>query len=133
MVATSAPLERTRRAVSIPTPAMSAPPAGPSLAFGVVCLSVASGRCRACAGHCQELTLDLWVERALVGAQPDPTVGSVAGLPRRGERAGVALWFARQPGGRRERERQANLHPGVLASGLIWSQRHRRETEAEKP
>jgi hypothetical protein len=26
----------------------------------------ASGRRRPCAGHCQELTLDLWVHRALV-------------------------------------------------------------------
>src|SRR5512133_3132720 len=30
----------------------------------------ASGRCRRCAGHCQKLTLDLWVERALVVTEP---------------------------------------------------------------
>src|SRR5882757_1653159 len=33
-------------------------------------ICVASGRCRPCAGQCRELTLDLWVERALVVAQP---------------------------------------------------------------
>src|SRR6266436_4932114 len=59
------------------------------------CSPVASGRCRLGAGHFEKLTPDLWVERAVVVAQP--------GLNRAAVLIDSSLWLIRLECVERER------------------------------